>query len=87
MKYLKIWEKLGKQPIRVTQNQEATVFIDSKEYFITGIKYESGRMLGFKAVPIGCKTCEYRQKEVPHTCDMCDQIGEQGYFMWSYKKH
>lgn len=58
MKYLKIWEKIGKQPMRVMQNQEATVFIDSKEYFITGIKYESGRMLGFKAVPIGCKTCE-----------------------------
>lgn len=50
MKLVKIWSKLGKQPLYITQHTDAKVFIENREYFITGIKYESGQPLGFDAV-------------------------------------
>ena len=50
MKLVKIWSKLGKQPLYITQHVDAKVFIENREYFITGIRYENGRPLGFNAV-------------------------------------
>ena len=49
MKLLEIWKRLGKQPLKIAQHQEAKVFIDGKEYIITKIRYENGRWGGFEA--------------------------------------
>lgn len=49
MKLIEIWERLGKQPLRVTQHKEAIVFVNGKEYIISNIKYDSGKFIGFKA--------------------------------------
>lgn len=49
MKLVKIWDKLGKQPLYITQHTDAKVFVGDKGYYITGIRYESGRPLGFNA--------------------------------------
>lgn len=57
MKLIDIWKRLGKQPLHITQQTEAKVIIENREYYITGIKYESGRPLGFTAIPINCNTC------------------------------
>lgn len=51
MKLVKIWSKLGKQPLYITQHTDAKVFIENREYFITGIRYEGGRIVGLNAVP------------------------------------
>lgn len=48
MKLIEIWRRLGKQPLRITQHKEAIVFVDDKEYIITGIKYDSGKFIGFE---------------------------------------
>lgn len=52
MKLLKIWNKIGKQPLGVTKNRDVTVFIEDKQYAITNIRYESGRFIGFNAIEI-----------------------------------
>lgn len=52
MKLVQIFDKLGKQPLYITKNTEAKVFIGDKEYMITGIKYNNGKPLGFNAIPI-----------------------------------
>lgn len=49
MKLLEIWKRLGRQPLTTTKYQDARVFIDNKEYIITKIRYESGRLIGFEA--------------------------------------
>lgn len=49
MKLIEIWKRLGKQPLKITQNKEALVFIDGKEYVISKIRYENGVFVGFEA--------------------------------------
>lgn len=87
MKLIKIWEKLGKQPLHITRNTDAKVFIGNREYCITGILYESGRPLGFNAVPINCSTCKNNVEfPPPHTCDICTSLDqEEEYGMWEVK--
>lgn len=48
MKLIKIWKRLGKQPLKITQNKEALVFIDDKEYVISKIRYDNGIFVGFE---------------------------------------
>lgn len=88
MKLIKIWEKLGKQPLHITQHTDAKVFIGNREYCITGIQYESGRPLGFNAVPINCSTCKNNVEFPPHhTCDICTSLDqEEEYGMWEVKE-
>lgn len=92
MKLLKLWEKIGKQPVKIVRHQEAIVFIrnhntkQDEEYLITGIRYESGKPLGFNTVPINCKTCKYKGGGIPHTCDICDSLDTDDFYMWSYNK-
>ena len=50
MKLYKMWQKLGKQPLSITDRQDANVYVDGDQYFITNIKYDSGRCIGFDAV-------------------------------------
>ena len=52
MKLVKIWEKLGKQPLRITQHKDAIMFVDNKEYEITGIRYDNGKFIGFEGKQI-----------------------------------
>lgn len=51
MKLFEIWKRLGKQPLSVTQHQEALVFINGREYIISSIRYDSGKFVGFEANP------------------------------------
>lgn len=40
MKLIEIWEKLGKQPLYITQHKDAEIFVKglSGKYYITGIR-------------------------------------------------
>ena len=51
MKLIEIWKRLGKQPLRITQNKEAIVFINGEEYIISKIRYDSGKFIGFETKP------------------------------------
>ena len=48
MKLIEIWKRLGKQPLRITQHKNAIVFVDGEEYEISGIRYDSGKFIGFE---------------------------------------
>jgi len=87
MKLVKIWDKLGKQPLYITQHTDAKVFVGDKEFCVTGIRYESRRPLGFIAVPINCSTCNNNVEfPLPHTCDVCTSLDqEEEYGMWEAK--
>lgn len=49
MKLIEIWNQLGKQPLCVTQNKDAVVFINGKEHSVTNIRYKNGEFIGFEA--------------------------------------
>jgi hypothetical protein len=49
MKLERIWKKIGVQPLKVTRYTDGIVFVNEKKYIITGIKYENGKWIGFKA--------------------------------------
>lgn len=51
MKLIEIWKRLGKQPLKITQHEEAVVFVEGKEYIISGIRYQSGKFIGFETKP------------------------------------
>lgn len=88
MKLIKILDKLGKQTAKTLKHQEAKVFIENEEYYITSIKYESGKPLGFDAVKIDCSTCKNNVEfPPPHTCDICTSIDQdEEYGMWEVKE-
>ena len=48
MKLIEIWKRLGKQPLKVTQHKNAIVFVNGEEYEISGIRYDSGKFIGFE---------------------------------------
>lgn len=48
MTLLQIWKRIGKQPLRITRNKKAVVFLGNKEYEITGIRYKDGKWIGFE---------------------------------------
>lgn len=89
MKLENIWNKLGKQPLHIMRHVDAKVFIEgeSGEYYITGMRYENGKPLGFDAVPIDCSTCKNNVEfPQPHTCDICTSLNqEEEYEMWEAK--
>lgn len=49
MKLITIWNRLGKQPLRMIQDIDAMVFVGEEEYRITNIKYKHGMIVGFDA--------------------------------------
>lgn len=89
MKLIKIWEKLGRQPLYITQHTNAEVFIEGLlgRYYITGMRYENGKPLGFNAIRINCSTCKNNiEFPSPHTCDICTSLNqEEDYEMWEAK--
>lgn len=52
MKLLEIWECIGKQPLKITRQKDAIVFVGDSEYRIKRIRYEHGRFKGFEAEEI-----------------------------------
>lgn len=46
MKLIKLWTKIGKQPIKTTQKQDVIAIVNEKRYPVTHVKYESGKMIG-----------------------------------------
>ena len=48
MKLLEIWERIGKQPLRITRRKDAIVFIGDSEYRIKNIRYDHGQFIGFE---------------------------------------
>lgn len=87
MKLLKLYKKLGNQTIKRLKNTPAVVYIEGKEYYITGIKYRSGIPLGFNAEEIGCKNCKNNLPyPPPHTCDECTSLtNNEDFTMWEQK--
>ena len=72
MKLYKIWKKLGKQPLSITNRQDANVYVDGDQYFITSVKYDNGKCIGFNAVKKNCDNCVNNMDcQPPHTCDLC----------------
>ena len=47
MKLLEIWKRIGKQPLRITRQKDAVVFLGGKEYKISNIVYDRGQFIGF----------------------------------------
>lgn len=48
MKLLEIWERIGKQSLRVTRRKDGIVFIGDSEYKIKSIRYNHGQFIGFE---------------------------------------
>lgn len=72
MKLYKIWKKLGKQPLSIINRQDANVYLDGDQYFITSVKYDNGKCIGFNAVKKNCDNCVNNMDcPPPHTCDIC----------------
>lgn len=60
MKFLNIYKKIGVQPMKTTAHDEAVVYINNKEYWITSMKYKKGKLIGFEAVEnknVSCRNC------------------------------
>lgn len=88
MKLSNIWSKIGRQPLRITQNTDAVVFVGEDQYYITGMRFENGNPVGFDAVEIDCVTCQNNEEvPPPHTCDVCASSDQLPYCMWGYKKN
>lgn len=49
MNLYRLWKRIIKQPIYILNHTKAVVFIDDKEYEITGIRYKNGKWLGLEA--------------------------------------
>lgn len=49
MKLVKIWNKLGRQPLSISQHTDAKVFIKGMpgEYYIMGVRYKNGKTIRF----------------------------------------
>ena len=87
MKLYKIWQKLGKQPLSITDCQDADVYVEDDQYFITNVKYDSGRCIGFDAVKKSCDNCVNNMDyPPPHTCDICTSLEIDDYYMWEWNK-
>ena len=52
LKLLEIWERIGKQPLRITRRKDAIVFVGDSEYRIKSIRYDHGKFIGFEAEQI-----------------------------------
>ncbi len=51
MKLLEIWKRIGNQPLRITRQKDAIVFVGDSEYRIKNIRYDSGKFIGFETEP------------------------------------
>lgn len=86
MKLSGIWSKIGRQPLRITQHTDAKVFVGERIYYITDIKYENGKFLGFNGVQIRCSTCKHLGYLGDQELGRCDNCTDENYSMWEYSK-
>jgi len=93
MKLIKLWEKIGKQPLKITQHQDTFVQSGRDKFFVTGINYKSGKFIDLQAEKICCNSCKnnpnYNNGYAPlHTCDICTSTDhcEDDYYMWKFKR-
>jgi len=77
MKLIEIWKRLGKQPLRITQHKNAIVFVDDKEYEISGIRYDSGKLIGFETKPLPQWFSEMIKPEVHKRVIVRDEEGKE----------
>jgi hypothetical protein len=90
MKFLKLWEWIGKQPINVTKHLDAIIEVGEERFIVTGVNYENGRLISLKADKICCEMCknnpEYNNGYAPpHTCDICGSLDAEDYEMWELR--
>ena len=83
MNFIEIYKKIGKQNISDSK-KDAYVYINNKSYYVTNIEYDNGIIIGFKAVPVDCEHCKYKDNLKPHTCDICTSLDEDDYCMWEW---
>lgn len=70
----------------MTRKTDAVVVIEGKEYLVTGIKYQSGKLLHMIAEEKSCKNCKNNvEYPHPHTCDICTSLDEEENSMWESK--
>lgn len=92
MKLLKLWEKIGKQPLKNTQYTDLIITSGDKKLFVTNIEYVNGKFVSLHAEEICCKTCKNNPKynngyAPPHTCDICTSLDqEEEHEMWGLSK-
>lgn len=92
MKLIKLWEKIGKQPLKDMQRADVIVRFGDDNLYVTGINYECGKFISLQAEKICCNTCKNNQKynngyAPPHTCDICTSLDhEEDYEMWELKR-
>lgn len=55
MLWRKLYEKIGKQPLKLTQHEDVKVVVDDKEYLVTGLYYESGHLNHLRVVAMADK--------------------------------
>lgn len=48
LKWIKIFKRLGRQPLKIIKNEDAVVIINNRKYPITDIKYENGKIIGLE---------------------------------------
>lgn len=41
MKWLQVYDKLAKQPVRITRSKDVTVLVDGKEILVTDLKFKN----------------------------------------------
>lgn len=86
MKWIKLWEKIGKQPTSITQFKDVIVEVNGKQYFVIKPIYNSGELLRLQGIEINCKTCKNNiEYPPPHTCDVCTALDSEDYEMWKIK--
>ena len=54
MKLIKLFDKIGVQPLHIIQHTDAKVFVKNKDstetvFQVTGMKYENGQLIGIRA--------------------------------------
>lgn len=50
MLWRKLYDEIGKQPLKLTQHEDVKVVVDDKEHLVTGLCYESGHLNHLRAV-------------------------------------
>lgn len=48
MTLYELYKRIGRQHLKNTRGVTAKVFVNGEEYVITGVRYESGKIIGFE---------------------------------------
>ena len=76
MTYRELYKKLDDSMLR-----DIIIYIDNVPYYVNGAKNN-----GLNAIPMICDTCEYCEKDIPHTCDICTSLDEDNIGMWKERE-